>query len=115
MDRTLEVVGLLLLCGIRLGIPIALTLLLAWALRRLDARWQAEADTRATLPEVKQAAVTKVHCWEMRHCPRQRRENCLAYAQPDIPCWDVFRANGHLREQCRDCLVFGRAVTLAGV
>jgi hypothetical protein len=115
MDRILEVVGLLLCCGLRLGVPVGLTLLLAWGLKRLDARWQAEAERQAARPEVRQVAVSQLNCWEIRNCPPQRRASCLAFARSDKPCWENFSQNGYLRETCRDCLVFGRAQALAAI
>ncbi len=27
------------------------------------------------------------HCWEVLHCPPERRETCPAYARRDIPSW----------------------------
>lgn len=114
MDRTLEVLGLLLLCGLRFAVPLALTLLLAWGLKRLDARWKAEAEAKATQEEVIAVAVSQVRCWEIRGCTPEQRKHCPAYAQPNAPCWQVVRENGHLREGCRDCKVLGRAVALAG-
>lgn len=115
MDRTLETIGLLLCCGLRLGVPLGLTVLLAWGLKRLDARWQAEAEGKATRPEVRHIAVSQLQCWEIRDCSDERKLNCLAFARPDRPCWETFSQNGHLRRSCRDCLVFGRAQVLAGI
>lgn len=34
---------LVMMVVLRLGIPLAMTLLLVWALKRLDAHWQKEA------------------------------------------------------------------------
>jgi len=115
MDRTFEVLGLLLCCGARLGIPVAITLLLAWGLRRLDAHWKAEAEAKAMRPETKATALSQARCWEVQRCPPNLRKECPAFARPDLPCWEAQRLNGHLREACRDCQVLGRAVMLAGV
>ena len=43
LEEAAVMVGLFL---IRLGIPLAITILVTWALRRLDSRWQAEAELR---------------------------------------------------------------------
>ncbi len=113
-ERTLEVLGLLLLCGLRFGIPILLTFLLAWGLKRLDAHWRAEAEAKANQPAVRAIAASQIRCWEIRGCPPQHRQTCPAYAHSESPCWEVHRSNGHLLERCRDCRVFGRALALAG-
>lgn len=115
MDRAWEAIGLFLCCGARLGIPVAVTLLLAWGLRRLDARWQAQAESRAAQADVRQIAVTQIRCWEMRNCDHDRRQTCPAYRRPEIPCWVAHGKNGRLREACRDCHVFGHALYLAGI
>lgn len=89
---------------LRLGLPLAATALMVWLLQQLDARWQAEAERqqRAT-PRV----VARVPCWEIRQCPPESRATCPAYAQPDLPCWQVFRdRQGRLAEACLSCQVF---------
>lgn len=87
--------GLLL----RLGIPILVTVLLITYLRRLDARWQAEAQ-RETV------SVQKPECWKIKGCTPDQLKNCTAGAS-SLPCWQAYRKpNGYLREQCFSCEVF---------
>jgi hypothetical protein len=103
--------GLLL----RYGIPFALTGLLAWLLRQLDARWQAEAERERRRLSAVGADMRQVRCWETLHCPPERRETCPAYAHPETPCWQVFRdRDGRLREACLSCDVFLEAPVLLG-
>ncbi len=91
-------VGLLL----RLAIPIAGTILLVFFLRKLDERWQAEA-------ELHPQAVDKPECWKIKGCSPQQLENCEAY-KSDLPCWQVHRLpNGYLNEKCLSCQVFTEA------
>ncbi len=93
---------------VRFGIPIVLTILIVMWLRRLDARWQLEANQ--THPRAAVAALPQVRCWEQRGCPPERRASCPAYARPDVPCWQVFRGvDGRLQEACLDCAVFKKA------
>jgi hypothetical protein len=115
MDRAWEVIGLFLCCGARLGIPLGLTLLVAWGLKRLDAHWQADAVSNAAQSDVRQVAVSQIRCWEMRGCSTERRQTCPAYRHPEISCWVAQSQNGSLGEACRDCHVLGRALYLAGV
>ena len=89
------IVGLL----VRLAIPIAGTLLLVSFLRRLDRRWQAEAELHQQMPD-------KPECWKIKGCPPHQTENCEA-SKSQLPCWQVNRLpNGYLNEQCLSCEVF---------
>lgn len=105
------VAGLFLL---RLGVPLAITAVVVWWLRRLDARWQAqaEAESRRVLelkaePVVVAAAQPARPCWEERNCAESVREHCPAYFQPAVPCWLARRAaDGHLPAACADCARF---------
>lgn len=115
MDQTMEVIGLLLIFAVRLGIPILLTILLAWGLKRLDAHWQAEAEEKAASPQMKRLSTARLNCWELQNCDKQRRSNCAAFRQSETPCWEVYRTDGNLRETCRNCKVFGRALALTGL
>ena len=92
---------------IRLGIPIALTALLALFLKWLDRRWQAEAQADA-VESARRAALPveqRPPCWEIHNCPSSLRKNCKAFAQPETPCWEIFKVNGSLKPACRNCKV----------
>lgn len=90
--------GLLL----RLAIPIAATLLVVLLLRKLDKRWQAEA-------ELQPVAVQKPECWKIKNCPPEQVKNCPAAKSP-LPCWQTHRqSNGYLNESCLSCEVFIKA------
>jgi len=92
------IVGLLL----RLAVPIAITALLIFFLRKLDAYWQAEA-------QLAEPAAQDINCWEIKGCSPEQRENCVA-TKSNIPCWQVKRLpNGYLRDECLSCEVFTEA------
>jgi hypothetical protein len=85
---------------LRIGIPVALTAGLFYLLNRLDRRWQKEAKT---FP----AAVVGKPCWEVKGCPPEKKKECPAFAQPKVPCWQVFRTkDGVLKESCLGCEIF---------
>jgi hypothetical protein len=85
---------------LRLAIPIAVTAILIFSLRKLDARWQSEVQ----LPMVE-----KPNCWEVKGCSPEQMKNCIA-GQSSMPCWQVYRLpNGYLREECLSCEVFRKA------
>ncbi len=94
------IIGLL----IRFGIPIALTLIVVIFLRRLDARWQSEAEGQIA---ERGSLLPQVRCWVFNDCPQEERDRCRAYAEADTPCWQIFRdGNGRVREKCLDCDYF---------
>ena len=89
---------------LRFGIPIAITIVAIYVLRRLDARWQAEAKTEAQLP-----VVEKPQCWKTMNCTPEMRASCPGY-QSEVPCWQARRAeNGYLQDKCLDCNIFIKA------
>ncbi len=102
----METINLLfaILLGIaaRLVIPLFVTLVAVFFLRRLDARWQKEGRNPP-------ARVEKPACWEIMGCPPEASKECIGRTSP-LPCWQAQRtANGYLREQCLTCKVFQKA------
>jgi hypothetical protein len=98
--------GLLL----RIAIPLGVTAVLVWLLRRVDAHWKEEAQYSRPRPAQSNP------CWALRRCPTERRAACPAFLQHEVPCWQLFRdEGGHLREACLTCPVFRTAPVPAGV
>lgn len=92
---------------IRFGVPLLFTGLAAWALRRLDRRWQSQAEHLRPKPLGIGAAPAETRCWETMDCPDENRIGCPAYARPGSACWQVFRElTGLLPERCLGCDVF---------
>ena len=90
--------------ALRLAIPIAITAIAIYFLRRLDNRWQAEAEEQLLQP-----VVEKAKCWEIHGCTAEMRATCIGY-QSEKPCWQAFREeNGYLKERCLGCDVFRKA------
>jgi len=108
MEEILAVVGMFLL---RLGVPLVITLAVGYWLRRLDAKWQAEAQVQweqEELPaELKALARPEQPCWEIKGCDEAKRARCPACKAWDIPCWVAhLRATGRLPAACPDCELF---------
>lgn len=96
------IIGILL----RVVIPIAATILVITILKWLDDRWKKEAD----LVGAAEVKVGNVGCWDIMNCSAEKRQQCLAYASPDKPCWQVFRkTDGQLQERCIGCDIFKHA------
>ena len=99
MDTLTALFYLILGLLVRLAIPITATLLVIYILRRLDKRWQAEA-------ELQPVKVEKTECWKIKGCPPEQVKDCEA-AKSSLPCWQVKRLpNGYLNEDCLSCPVF---------
>ena len=120
LEEAAVMVGLFL---IRLGIPLAITVLVTWALRRVDSRWQAEAEARQLNMAVSDGeiapsavltlAARKEPCWEYRGCPDADRSKCPACGPTDLPCWMArLRAEGKLPGRCYGCDRFKTRVPL---
>jgi len=90
--------------GLRLAIPIGITLLAVYVLHKVDVRWQEEA---ALLPA--QVDVEKPRCWDINACPAEKVKDCPVPDSPE-PCWQLHRQpNGYLAEACINCQVFHQA------
>jgi hypothetical protein len=89
---------------LRIGIPVAVTILVIALLRRLDRRWQNESQSLPVVPAGGKP------CWEIKNCSAEKRKSCPAATQAGTPCWQVFRSkSGMLREDCLGCDVFRQA------
>lgn len=74
---------------LRLGIPLAVTFAIAYGLKRLDARWQHEAQQRS-------ASVADTIASQCRYA-----------GQTNPVCWVARRqAEGRLAAECRSCSQF---------
>jgi hypothetical protein len=94
----------------RFGIPVLVTALVAWGLRRLDQHWRLQSEHVRRAPLSLGAAAAEVRCWEQTDCPAEKRANCPAFNRPSEPCWQVFREpNGELAGGCLRCAVFRNA------
>lgn len=106
MEGLLTSFAMILGILLRIAIPVIVTFLIIFLLRRLDERWKKETD----IGEGQLIKVGNVGCWEINNCPEGNRAKCKAYQNPATPCWQVFRANnGRLQERCIGCDVFRQA------
>lgn len=105
-DTMVIIIGL----AIRIGIPVALTILAVLLLRRLDKGWQESAmPHRMKLVE---AGLTprNTGCWDVMHCSEEKKATCRAYANQNLPCWQVFRnKDGEMLTKCVECKLFTQA------
>ena len=102
METIISLLALIAGLLIRLAIPLAITILLIFFLRKLDNYWQAEAQLAKPIEQ-------EINCWDIKNCSLEQRKNCVAN-KSDIPCWQAKRLpNGYLHEECLSCEVFTEA------
>lgn len=105
MDAYSAIITFMIGIFLRFALPVGATILMVLVLRRLDQRWQQEAQTDGV-----RFTARNIGCWEINKCPNENLANCEAYANPDTPCWQVFRdGSGRLQERCLGCDVFREA------
>ncbi len=90
--------------GIRFIIPIVVTIGIIYILRKLDTRWQAEAEEHV-IPIT--TMLEGPRCFDVKKCSPAQRAKCTAANQTE-PCWQVFRQtnNGLLKDECLSCGYF---------
>lgn len=92
---------------LRFGVPILVMVVVVYILRRMDIRWQEEARQQMTTVRV---SSPQTPCWEVKGCLPEMRQHCAGFTDPEVPCWQQFRASdGRLKEDCLDCNVFRNA------
>jgi hypothetical protein len=100
------IAGLLL----RFGIPIGLTALLVYALRRLDQKWQSEIELATQSEPVQVSLFDKIRCWATKECSQEIRETWPAFLESGRTCWQVHRdVSGEMQPKCLECPVFQAA------
>ena len=53
-------------------------------------------------------------CWEIRNCPEEIRDQCTAYRNRTVPCWQqVSTACSQDPDRCLNCEVYIRAMERA--
>lgn len=126
---TATIIGLFVF---RLGVPLLITLAVGYLLRRLDARWEAEAEQwREKAAEVERQPVVEKRspllrlpfpqpiplstaadifgqpCWELKDCDPALLSGCPAHQHPDEPCWLArWEAKGDIPAVCYNCHIF---------
>ncbi len=115
MDWLLQAAIILGMFILRLGVPLLITLGVGTLLRRLDAKWQAEALAQREAAQTQEDVVVELEligvkeqpCWILRDCPEAVRLRCPAFQQPRLPCWLARRrAEGRLPVECYQCELF---------
>lgn len=123
MDELLAAAAVVSMFVLRLGVPLAITLAVAYLLRRLDAKWQAEAWLKREVSRARgktsaEPELLKVEqpCWDLKGCDESVRAKCPTAKIPNIPCWIArHQVEGRLPAECYNCDVFSPRQFAAGV
>lgn len=107
---------------VRLGIPVAITLLVIWALRQIDRRWLGTEKIVIPAPLAAPGGDTTGEagcvpaigpCWEFKACSTEERAQCPVFQTKAERCWLChLQRDGRLPGQCRTCGFFA-ATTLS--
>lgn len=107
MDEFIAILVVITGFLLRLGIPVVVTAILVVALRRIDQRWQNDAEQNIQSETEHASLFSQFQCWITHNCPQENQDKCPAYLENNKPCWQVFRNGaGELRQKCLDCPVF---------
>lgn len=104
MEGLLDILAIIGLFMLRLAVPAGLTVGVGYLLRRMDARWETEAQGRPEVVQGQVAAKPQRPCWEEKGCTEAKKLKCAASRVTDIPCWLArLRAENKLPSACTDC------------
>ncbi len=57
-----------------------------------------------------------IPCWQIVHCPVEKRTGCPAFGGHDAGCWTYKHSNNVCAErECRQCEVYRLSTTCAGI
>ena len=94
------VIGLMFM--LRIGVPLALTLVVGYWLEKKLAPAQ-EVRPRA-LP-TRSAKIIPLRCWDIKKCTSTRRAQCAAYRNPSVSCW-LQATSEKVRSECYACAFY---------
>ncbi len=100
---------------LRIGLPLLIVIGVGYLIRRwlepAAVQEQFEGMVRSAQEGSGGVRSSPKACWEINNCPPEKRAQCAAAKQPDIPCWLARQIAGQpLPEGCMNCKV--RALAL---
>ena len=111
IDTLIDTGAILFMFVLRIGVPIAVTLLVGrWLEKKLAPAEQEQTETKpryTTRTSRSGGKIIQIHCWEAKRCDTAKLAQCAAYKRPDLPCWLAIQAEGgKLREECFTCAFY---------
>jgi hypothetical protein len=110
-DTLTQTIDVIFMFVLRIGVPIAITLLIGrWLEKHLAAPQESEekaTPTEKTPRYTRTGNIIQIHCWDVKRCEQSQRAQCAAFQHPDLPCWLAIQAEGgKLREDCFTCSLY---------
>jgi len=109
-DFLIDFIGLVFMFAVRIGIPLALTLVIGhWLEKKLAPQEEIRKseETAEPTPRTREGNIIYVHCWDIKRCESTQRAQCAASERPDLPCWLALQAAGDkVREECYTCAFY---------
>lgn len=104
----IDTLVILFMFGLRIGVPIALTLAFGyWLEKKLAPREQAQQETEKPRLVKTSGKIIQLHCWDLKRCDQAKRVQCAAFKHPELPCWLALQAEGEkVREECFTCALY---------
>jgi hypothetical protein len=100
MNENYSLLAILIGLAARLVLPLAITMIAVYFLRKLDAYWQKQAEEELSRP------AEEPQIWDLKDCPIEKRSANPA-ATSSQPCWQSHRlSNGYLSDDCLSCEIF---------
>lgn len=71
-------------------------------------------DQGISIPGIKKL-LELTPCWEINHCPPEKRDNCSAFVDNTVPCWERDDLACAVEPgRCMNCEFFAKALKRAG-
>jgi len=101
----IDTIAILSMFALRIGLPIALTLVVGvWLEKKLAPR---ERAAHAARQSTRSAKIIQIHCWDIEKCENATRAQCAAYQRRELPCWLALQVAGEkVRPQCYACAFY---------
>ena len=100
MEANYPLLVILIGLVLRLALPLTVTLVAVYFLRKLDAYWQQQAELERSQPAKEEEA------WDLKDCPIEKRSSQPVLSSI-LPCWQTHRLpNGYLNDECLSCVTF---------
>ncbi len=111
LSTLIDTLVVLFMFVLRIGVPIAITLLVGrWLEKKLAPREEEQMETKSvytTRVTRSGGKIIQIHCWDLKRCERAKLAQCAAHQRPDLPCWLALQANGDkLRAECFSCALY---------
>ena len=88
---------------LRFGVPLGLTLMLAWLLKNIDLQWLENAKDE--IAESGGASSDMPGCWIYHNLSQENNK----FQDLKAACWKVrVKFEGSLPEECLECVYFGK-------